>query len=80
LRIQIECALGVLTHQWAILRSAIPVNVTVHKTAALVLALAKLHNYCIDEKETNCDVAHGSAIDDCRNELTGIVPLLETHQ
>ncbi len=55
-------------------------NVTVHKTAALVLALAKLHNYCIDEKETNCDVAHGSAIDDCRNELTGIVPLLETHQ
>ena len=55
-------------------------NVTVHKTAALVLALAKLHDYCIDEKETNYDFARGSAIDEWRNELTGAVPLVETHQ
>ena len=71
-----------LTYQWAVLRSAIPVNVTVHKTVALVLALANLHNYrTIDEKETaNCDVACGSAIDDWQNELTGAVPMVESHQ
>lgn len=80
LRIRIEFAFGMLTHRWAILRSAIPVNVTVQKTVALVLALAKLHNYCIDEKEASCDAAYGSAIDEWRNELTGAVPLVETNQ
>ena len=44
LRIRIECAFGILTKRWAILRSAIPVDVTVVKTVALVLALATLHN------------------------------------
>jgi hypothetical protein len=78
LRIQIECAFGMLTHCWAILRSAIPVNVTVHKTVALVLALAKLHNYCIDEKDGRCDDAYGNAVDKWRNEETGAVPLVET--
>ena len=55
-------------------------NVTVHKTVAIVLAHAKLHNYCIDEKETTCDVAYASAIDEWQNELTGAVPMVETHQ
>jgi hypothetical protein len=40
-----------LTMRWAILRSAIPVNVTIKKTVALVLALAKLHNYCIEVED-----------------------------
>jgi hypothetical protein len=31
------------------LRSAILVGVTVAKTVALLLAFAKLHNYCIEE-------------------------------
>lgn len=53
-------------------------KVPVHKTVALVLSLAKLHNYCIDEKEAHCDVAYSSAIDEWRNELTGAVPLVET--
>jgi hypothetical protein len=44
----IECAFGMLTHRWAILQSAIPMNVAVHKSFALELALTKLHNYCID--------------------------------
>ena len=48
LQICIECAFGMLTHRWAILQSAIPMNVAVHKSVALVLALTKLHNYCID--------------------------------
>ena len=33
------------------LRSAIPMRVSLKKTVALVIALAKLHNFCIDEKE-----------------------------
>jgi hypothetical protein len=48
LRKQIECAFGMLTKsRWAILRSAIPVNVTIKKTVAVVLALEKFHNFCI---------------------------------
>ena len=49
LRIRIECAFYILTKRWAIQRSAIPVGVTVAKTVALALALAKLHVYCIGE-------------------------------
>jgi hypothetical protein len=39
LRIQIECAFGMLTHRWAILQSAIPMQVSIKKTIALVIAL-----------------------------------------
>ena len=46
LRIGIECTFGMFAHRWAILRSSIPLNVSVRKTVAIVLALAKLHNYC----------------------------------
>jgi hypothetical protein len=42
LRIRIECTFGMLTHRWATLRSAIPMNVTIQKTVALVLALATI--------------------------------------
>jgi hypothetical protein len=59
LRIRIECAFGILTRRWAILRSAIPLGITVAKTVALVLALAKLHNYCIDEdRDMTPDLLH----------------------
>lgn len=37
-----------LVHRWAILRSEISFNVTIVKVVALVNALAKLHNFCID--------------------------------
>lgn len=49
LRIRIECTFGILTNRWGILRSAIRMNVSVVKTIALALALAKLHNFCIGE-------------------------------
>ena len=42
---QIECTFGILTHRWSILMRAIPMNVSIKKTVALVLALAKMHNY-----------------------------------
>jgi hypothetical protein len=34
------------------LRSAIPMNVSIQKTVALVPCLAKFHNYCIDANDT----------------------------
>ncbi len=74
LRIRIECTFGMLTHRWAILRSAIPMNVTIQKTIALVLSLAKLHNFCIDADNGNSDTY--TASDEWLNELNGAVPPL----
>eukprot|EP01082_Thalassiosira_pseudonana_P005802 g5709.t1 g5709 contig2:1128585-1129208(+) len=51
LRIRIECAFGMYVQRWGMLRTAIPCNISVPKTISLVLALAKLHNFCIDEAE-----------------------------
>ncbi|KAL3787036.1 hypothetical protein ACHAWO_003669 [Cyclotella atomus] len=48
LRIRIECAFGMLVQRWGILRSAMPRNISIAKTITLVLAFAKLHNFCID--------------------------------
>mmetsp|Transcript_4688 Transcript_4688/g.7094 ORF Transcript_4688/g.7094 Transcript_4688/m.7094 type:complete len:174 (-) Transcript_4688:241-762(-) len=48
LRINIECAFGMLVHRFGILRKAFPVNVSISKTNSAVLALCKLHNFCID--------------------------------
>jgi DDE superfamily endonuclease len=52
LRITIECAFGMLVHRWGILRKAMPLGITVRKTTALVMALCKLHNFCIDASDT----------------------------
>jgi hypothetical protein len=75
LRIRIECTFGMLTHRWAILRSAIPMNISVKRAVALVIALAKLHNFCIDEDE-DVDVPPISAVDELEIELNGGVPLV----
>ena len=76
LQIRIECAFGILTHRWAILRSAIPMGVTIKKTVALVLALAKLHNYCIDCNDSR--VAPSTPSDEWRSEVHGAVLLVDT--
>jgi hypothetical protein len=52
LRIRVECAFGMLVHRWGILRSAIPKGISVRKTTSLVCALAKLHNFCIEQTDT----------------------------
>ena len=75
LRIRIECTFGMLTHRWAILRRAIPMNVSVQKTVALVLALAKLHNYCKDAQDDSRNVSH-TARDEWVTEISGGVPLV----
>ena len=75
LRIWIECTFGMLTHRWAILRSAILMNVTVQKTVALVLALlAKLHHYCIDA-DGNSDLTY-TASDEWQTDFNSTVPLI----
>ena len=76
LRIRIECAFGMLTHRWGILRSAIPMGVSIKKTVALVLALAKLHNYCINCNDS--DAPSATASDAWRSELNGAEPLVAT--
>lgn len=51
LRIRVECCFGILVQRWGILRSPIPRGVSLTKTVRMVLALAKLHNFCIDEAD-----------------------------
>jgi hypothetical protein len=74
LQICIECALGILTHQWAILKSAIPMNVGIAKTVALVVVLSQLHNYCIDADER--DITSNTALDELISEVNSAVPLV----
>jgi len=49
LRIRVECCFGMLTMRWGILRMAMPLNTSMVKVIAMVNALAKLHNFCLDE-------------------------------
>ena len=49
LRIIIECAFGILVQRWGILRR--PLLCGIEKIPALVTALCKLHNFCIDMQE-----------------------------
>ena len=51
LRIRVECAFGMFVQRWAILRSIIPHGISIGRTVGLVVALAKLHNFCIDERD-----------------------------
>lgn len=53
LRINVECAFGILVHRWGILRKPMPCNFKIAKISSLVLALCKLHNFCIDHQDGN---------------------------
>ena len=50
LRINIECAFGILVSRWGCLRRPIPMNTSIQKTTALVRCLCILQNYCINEE------------------------------
>jgi DDE superfamily endonuclease len=52
-RINIECAFGILVNRWGILRSIMPQGIDIDKTTALVYCLCKLHNFCIDQTEAD---------------------------
>ncbi|KAI2511740.1 hypothetical protein MHU86_2634 [Fragilaria crotonensis] len=62
-------------HRWAILRSAISMSVSVKKTVALVCALGKLHNFCIDT-ESDMEVPMPTPADEWEIEMGGGVPLV----
>lgn len=53
LRINIECAFGMLVHRWGMLRKPIPMNISVGVATSLVMCLCKLHNFCIRERDIN---------------------------
>jgi hypothetical protein len=75
LRIRIECTFEILTHRWAVLRSAIRVNIRIKKTVALVMALAKLHNYCINANDNN--ISANTARGKWTSEINSAVPLVQ---
>ena len=49
-------------------------NITIEKTVALVIALAKLHNYCINANDN--DISANTASDEWISEINGAVPLV----
>jgi hypothetical protein len=67
LRINIECAFGRFIHWWGILRSPIPQNILLKKTIALVVSLAKLHNYCTDEADLAAEATAGDNFSNANN-------------
>ena len=65
LRINVECAFGMLVQRWSILRRPLPAAMGIHKITALTLSLCKLHNFLLDDKEkiaprTSQDAAYGA--------------------
>jgi hypothetical protein len=89
LRIRVECAFGILVNRWAILRSIIPAGISVKRTVALVVALAKLHNFCIDATDDNTVFDSDNTPDPDvvattsrlrRRPHRGAVPLVATHR
>ena len=50
LRINIECAFGLLVQRWGILRTPLSATMSVKCWTALIIALCKLHNLFIDLK------------------------------
>ena len=65
LRIRVECAFRILVQKWAILRTAMPRGIALKKVIALVNALMKLHNFCIEQTDL-LRVGQSSAIDQMR--------------
>lgn len=77
LRIGINCSFWIFTERWTILQSALPKRYSVENTT-LVVSLAKLHNFCIDETDLNIRPLH-----DCDKENllvcgSGTVPLQQS--
>ncbi len=53
--IHVECAFGMLVQCWGILQRALSSQLSLSKIVALVTALAKLHNYCIQSRMDSID-------------------------
>ena len=51
MRINIECVFGMLVNRWVVLRTPVPINVSIIKTTCMVHALCCLHNWIIDQND-----------------------------
>ena len=47
-RINIECAFGILTNRWSLLKTLLSAKISISRINALISCLCKLHNICID--------------------------------
>lgn len=74
LRINIECAFGILVQRWGFLRMKAPINYTMKKVCAIVSCLCRLHNFLIDEKEGQPPVDSISQ-DSLNMSINGATPL-----
>ena len=63
LRINIECAFGMLVNRWGTLRKPLSRQFSIDKVIRMVNCLCKLHNFCIDEN-TEPDTPIGMTADD----------------
>ena len=83
-RINIECAFGMLVNRWAILRRALPAAMTMKKQTALVVTLCRLHNFCINqlleegEYRDDEEPLQSLASDEFEIEINGSIPLERT--
>ena len=85
-RINVECAFGMLVHRWGILRRPISAKIGLQRTTALVMALCRLHNFCINKRSDvgdplDDDIAYnachgGFELETVGNTLAFPVPLL----
>lgn len=51
-RINIECAFGILTNRWRVLKSPLNNRISINRVNALVACLCRLHNFCIDNGDS----------------------------
>ena len=73
LRINIECAFGMLVNRWGFLRKKAPKNYSIKKTIATVSCLCSLHNFLIDQRCTTPDA--NTAADALSLAIEGAVPM-----
>ena len=67
-RIKVECAFGLLTQRWGILRKPMPRKYTVKKTVSTLSCLCRLHNFLINQR------LQDESYDDTANNSNNAVP------
>lgn len=68
-RIRVEMAFGLLVNKWRILKS--PLCVSLSRCSAVISACVRLHNFCIDERQSNGAVSTQTMLNDVRQSNPG---------
>ena len=79
LRINIECAFGMLVNKWSSLRKALPWQYSMEKKTGMVNSLCRLHNFCIDAKNEPTQQISQTANDSLNMEIGGAITLSQTN-